>query len=201
MIGPGAESIVWHAGVVPDETATMLRAIPSLIGSPPPLDLAELPPTPEELFLQWLAIARDAGVAEPLAMTLATVDADGLPDARLLILKDVGPEGWAFASERSSEKGRQLAAAPAAALSFWWQPQMRAVRVRGSVVEAPAGESAADLARRPADVRATLADGEWVLWRVVPDHVEFWQGSPDRRHLRLAYDRHGSEWTIARPPR
>lgn len=75
------------------DTASMLRAIPSLTGTPPPLDLAELPPTPEELFLQWLSIALEAGVAEPLAMTLATVDADGMPDARVLILKDVGPEG------------------------------------------------------------------------------------------------------------
>ena len=181
------------------DTAAMLRAVPSLVGSPPPLDLAELPPTPEELFLQWLSMALDAGIAEPLAMTVATVDASGLPDARVLILKDVGPEGWAFASERSSEKGQQLAAAPAAALSFWWQPQMRAVRVRGAVVEAEPEESAADLARRPAEVRATLPDGEWVLWRVVPDHVEFWQGSPDRRHLRLAYDRAGDGWKIVRP--
>jgi pyridoxamine 5'-phosphate oxidase len=76
---------------------------------------------------------------------------------------------------------------------------MRAVRVRGAVVEAEPEESAADLARRPAEVRATLPDGEWVLWRVVPDHVEFWQGSPDRRHLRLAYDRAGDGWKIARP--
>jgi pyridoxamine 5'-phosphate oxidase len=181
------------------DTAAMLRAVPSLIGTPPPLELAELPPTPEELFLQWLSIALDAGVAEPLAMTVATVDAHGLPDARVLILKDVGPEGWAFASERSSEKGRQLSAVPAAALSFWWQPQMRAVRVRGAVVEAEPEESAADLARRPAAVRASLEPGEWVLWRVVPDHVEFWQGSPDRRHQRLTYDLADDRWTIGRP--
>ncbi|MCP2635847.1 pyridoxamine 5'-phosphate oxidase family protein [Microbacterium sp. HD4P20] len=185
---------------MPSDTAAMLRGVPSLTGSPPPLDLTRLPPSPEELFLQWLSVALDDGVAEPLAMTLATVNANGMPDARLLILKDVGPAGWAFASERSSEKGRQLAAVPAAALSFWWQPQLRAVRVRGRVVEASPDESAADLARRPSAVRTSLDPGDWVLWRVVPDHVEFWQGSPDRRHVRLAYDRDDDGWTIARPP-
>lgn len=181
------------------DTAEMLRSVPSLVGTPPHLDLQELPSNPEELFLQWLATALEAGVAEPLAMALATVDANGAPDARVLILKDVGAEGWAFASERSSEKGRQLAAAPAAALSFWWQPQMRAVRVRGRVVEAHPDESAADLARRPAAVRDAMDPDEWVLWRVVPDHVEFWQGSTDRRHARLTYRRAGTEWGIERP--
>lgn len=78
---------------------------------------------------------------------------------------------------------------------------MRAIRVRGRVVEADPEESAADLARRPAAVRASLDPGDWVLWRVVPDHVEFWQGSPDRRHRRLAYDRDATGWRILRPPR
>ncbi len=131
-----------------DDFARWLRALPSLTGSAPPLDLDALPDDPDDLFRTLITEAVDAGVPEPHAATLATVDADGLPDARTLILKDVGPRGWAFAGTRSSAKGAQLAASPAAALAFWWQPIVRAVRVRGSVEEATAEESAADLAAR-----------------------------------------------------
>ena len=87
------------------------------------------------LSLTWLDDALAAGVAEPHAMTLSTVDAEGRPDARTLILKEVDRLGWAFASTRSSAKGRQLAMHPAAAPSFWWPARVRAVRVRGPVVQ------------------------------------------------------------------
>ncbi|OUE19788.1 Pyridoxine/pyridoxamine 5'-phosphate oxidase [Clavibacter michiganensis] len=178
-----------------DDFARWLRAQPSLTGSAPPLDLDAIPDDPDDLFRAWITAAADAGVPEPHAATLATVDADGLPDARTLILKDVSPRGWAFASTRSSAKGAQLAAAPVAALAFWWQPIVRAVRVRGSVEEATAEESAADLAARSAAARADVDPGDWALWRIRPVHVEFWQGSPDRRHARILYDRTGETWT------
>ncbi|OUE18803.1 Pyridoxine/pyridoxamine 5'-phosphate oxidase [Clavibacter michiganensis subsp. michiganensis] len=132
-----------------DDFARWLRAQPSLTGSAPALDTADLPDDPDDLFRAWITAAADAGVPEPHAATLATADADGLPDARTLILKDVSPRGWAFASTRSSAKGAQLAANRAAALAFWWQPIVWAVRVRGSVEEATAEESAADLAAFP----------------------------------------------------
>ncbi|MEW5014538.1 pyridoxamine 5'-phosphate oxidase family protein [Clavibacter michiganensis subsp. michiganensis] len=178
-----------------DDFARWLRAQPSLTGSAPALDTADLPDDPDDLFRAWITAAADAGVPEPHAATLATVDADGLPDARTLILKDVSSRGWAFAGTRSSAKGAQLAASPAAALAFWWQPIVRAVRVRGSVEEATAEESAADLAARSAAARADVDPGGWVLWRIRPVHVEFWQGSPDRRHARILFDRVGETWT------
>ncbi|PPF85932.1 pyridoxamine 5'-phosphate oxidase [Clavibacter michiganensis] len=178
-----------------DDFARWLRAQPSLTGSAPALDTADLPDDPDDLFRAWITAAADAGVPEPHAATFATVDADGLPDARTLILKDVSSRGWAFASTRSSAKGAQLAANRAAALAFWWQPIVRAVRVRGSVEEATAEESAADLAARSAAARADVDPGDWVLWRIRPVHVEFWQGSPDRRHARILFDRVGETWT------
>lgn len=176
-------------------TADRLRALPSLIGSAPPLDMAALPRDPVTLFETWLSEAIELGVAEPLAATLATLDVDGLPDARTLILKGVDDRGWAFAGPRSSRKAAQLAAHPAAALNFWWQPLVRAVRVRGHVVEADPHESAADFAARSSAARDGLDPGDWTLWRIVPVRVEFWQGETDRRHSRIVYGAAADRWT------
>lgn len=188
-----------HPILPPSELATWLRALPTLTGVAPPLRLADLPDDPVLLFQDWVRAAAAAGVAEPHAATLATVDADGMPDARTLILKDVDARGWAFAGARSSRKAAQLDAQPSAALNFWWQPQRRAVRVRGTVHEASAAESAADLAARSASARAGLGPGDWVLWRVVPTRVEFWQGASDRTHTRIVYRRDDGRWRLAAP--
>ncbi|MDQ0613428.1 pyridoxamine 5'-phosphate oxidase [Microbacterium sp. W4I4] len=176
------------------ETRALLRALPTLAGIAPPLDLEAFPDDPVALFLDWLDIARQAGAAEPHAMTLSTVDADGVPDARVLVLKDVDERGWAFASTRSSVKGGQLGDEPHAALTFWWQPVVRSVRIRGRVVEASGDESLADLHARSAAAQDGVEAGDWRLWRVVPDRVEFWQGAPDRRHTRIVFTRRQGGW-------
>jgi pyridoxamine 5'-phosphate oxidase len=186
-----------HDAPVPEAVSLTewLRGRPALTGVAPDWDLDALPTDPTVLFEEWIRGADAAGVPEPHTTTLATVDADGVPDARTLIVKRVDEEGWAIASTRSSRKGAQLADVPAAALNFWWQPQVRAVRVRGTVVEATPEESAADLAARSAAARADVADGDWVLWRIVPTRIEFWQGSRDRRHTRVVYERTDAGWT------
>lgn len=176
------------------ETRRRLAGIRALTGTPPALNLDGLPPDPVALFWSWLAEAVDAGVAEARTVALATADEHGVPDVRMLILKDVDDRGWAFASTASSRKGRHLAANPAAAMNFWWQPLARAVRVRGQVKEAPLGESAADLAARSPEAQASVSEGDWRLWRLVPGRVEFWQGSPDRRHLRIVYTPADAGW-------
>lgn len=172
-----------------------LSGIPALTGTPEPLDVDALPAGPVEMFLRWLDEAVKADVPEPRSVTLSTVDADGLPDARVLVLRDLGERGWAFGSTRSSRKGDQLASNPAAALSFWWQPQMRAVRLRGEVIAASREESDADLARRHPDARARIADGDWQVWWLLPERVEFWQGAQDRDHARIVYTRSGERWS------
>ncbi|KJL19697.1 Pyridoxine/pyridoxamine 5'-phosphate oxidase [Microbacterium oxydans] len=178
------------------DTGSWLRAQPALTGVAPSIDLSELPVDPVPLFLDWIRHAAAVGVAEPHAATLATVDGDGIPDARTLILKNVDERGWAFAGARSSRKGSQLASAPAGALNFWWQPLVRAVRVRGRVQEAGESESAADLAGRSAVARAGIAPGDWALWRLVPTRVEFWQGAADRDHTRIVYRRTEAAWDL-----
>lgn len=129
----------------------LLRGTEVFSGELPTFDPTGLPADPHELFSEWLLAAVRDGVREPHAMTLSTVDAAGDPDARVLILKNVSPQGWEFASDAGGRKGRQLAAHPVAALTFYWPPLARQVRVRGRVEPAGEADSAADfLARSPA---------------------------------------------------
>ncbi|KAL1410203.1 hypothetical protein Q8F55_004208 [Vanrija albida] len=137
-----------------------LRAIPSITGTAPPFDLATAPDSPRALFLEWLQAAISAGVPEPLAATLSTVTPEGWPDARILILKDVTSSGaFEIATGAESAKGRQLAANPRAALSFYWVSLARAVRIRGTAVRASAEESATDFATRGVEARALALVG------------------------------------------
>jgi pyridoxamine 5'-phosphate oxidase len=73
---------------------------------------------------------------------------------------------------------------------------VRAVRVQGAVQEASRAESDADLAARSASARDGIEPGDWVLWRIVPTRVEFWQGSPDRRHTRIVYVAETGGWSL-----
>ena len=127
----------------------LLRGLPVFDRPLPAFDTESVPDEPSALFLWWLHAAIDAGVSEPHAMTLSTVDDEGRPDGRVLILKDVGPAGWEFATATSSAKGSQLAVVPHAALSFHWREQARQVRVRGAVAEADPSVSAADFLAKP----------------------------------------------------
>lgn len=132
----------------------MLRDLKSLPGPYQPFDTAQAPSEPAALFAEWLQAAIDAGVREPHAMTLSTVDADGHPDARVLILKNVDAHGWHFAITRTSPKGRQIAHHPHAALTFYWPVLGRQVRIRGRVRDMGADAHAADFLARPLGSRA-----------------------------------------------
>lgn len=137
-----------------DDLRQTLRGIEVFAGELPEFDPSMAPDTPVELFTEWLLKALSAGVQEPHAMTLATADASGDPTARVLILKDVSPQGWQFASDAGSLKGRDLAARPYAALTFYWAPLARQVRVRGPVVRETPELCAADFLARGAGARA-----------------------------------------------
>ncbi len=133
---------------------TRLRAVPTLTGTPPHFDPEQAPRTPHELFVDWLLTAVDQHVPEPLAATVSTVRADGRPNARVLILKDVTEDGWQFASSSGSQKGSELAGTPYAALTFYWIPLGRQVRILGRVEPAAQDESARDFLSRPVSSRA-----------------------------------------------
>ncbi|WP_307714931.1 pyridoxal 5'-phosphate synthase [Streptomyces sp. V4I23] len=129
--------------------------VPSL----PSFDPDAAPDTPLELFHHWFAEAAAAGQCEPHTMTLATVDDQGRPDLRTLMLHDADARGWHFASHSTSAKGRQLAARPEAALGFYWAAQGRQVRVRGTVTMGTATEGQADLHARSTGALAAALTG------------------------------------------
>ena len=114
----------------------------------PSLRRADLLPDPLEQFAIWFERAL-AEVPLPEAMTLATVDAEGMPDARMVLLKGVGAGGFRFFTNYESAKGRQLDAAPRAAIVVYWRELDRQVRARGRVERLPEAESDAYFASRP----------------------------------------------------
>ena len=87
-------------------------------------------------------------------MVLSTVDAQGAPDARVLILKNLDQRGWHFATTDSGPKGRQIAGNPQVALTFYWPALGRQVRIRGVAARAEAQDCAADFLARPKGAKA-----------------------------------------------
>lgn len=114
-----------------------------------PLREEDLDPDPIRQFEAWFAAAREAGIREPEAMTLATATPDGRPSARMVLLKGYGPEGFTLYTNTESRKGRELAANPRAALVAYWEALGRQVRVEGPVERVPPEESAAYFRSRP----------------------------------------------------
>jgi pyridoxamine 5'-phosphate oxidase len=112
-----------------------MRSTPTLAGPLPGFDPEAADAAPGPLFARWLAYALDDGVPEPHVMTLSTADAGGRPSARVLMLRGVDIEdcGFAFASDAGSRKGRELAANPFAALSWYWPQHGRQIRMAGRV--------------------------------------------------------------------
>jgi pyridoxamine 5'-phosphate oxidase len=104
---------------------------------------------PFALFAEWFAEAVKAEPNDPTAMSLATVDESGLPDVRMVLMKGFDADGFVFYSHIASQKGRQLAAHPKAALLFHWKSLRRQVRIRGPVSPATAAEADAYFATRP----------------------------------------------------
>jgi pyridoxamine 5'-phosphate oxidase len=90
-------------------------------------------PNPFQQFRSWLGDAHAAGIMQPNAMTLSTVDADGHPDARVVLLKGLDDRGLVFYTHRTSRKGEQLENHPHAALTFFWDVLERQVRVQGGI--------------------------------------------------------------------
>ncbi|HID9972675.1 TPA: pyridoxamine 5'-phosphate oxidase [Pseudomonas aeruginosa] len=136
------------------------------------LSEANAPSDPFSLFRQWFddAVKTERLPVEPNAMTLATVDADGYPHCRILLLKGLDERGFTFFTNYESAKGRQLAANPRAAMTFFWPALERQVRIEGSVEKVTPEESDAYYQVRPLGSRL----GAWASpqSRVIADRAE-----------------------------
>jgi len=110
-------------------------------------------PNPLSQFAQWFGEAQNAQVAEPNAMTLATVNAAGQPSARIVLIKEARNDGVVWFTNYQSRKGADLLHNAQAALLFFWQPLERQVRFEGVVERVSAAESDAYYHRRPVNSR------------------------------------------------
>lgn len=118
------------------------------------LDERTVPTAPLPLVQRWLAEAFDRArergdVPEPGALSVATVDADGAPDVRTVLLRDIDAAGPSFMTNLASAKGRQLAHEPRVAVALTWPSMFRAVRMRGTARELSTEESWAYFRARP----------------------------------------------------
>jgi pyridoxamine 5'-phosphate oxidase len=124
---------------------------------------------PIALFQQWFEEARASEPNDPEAMALATVDADGLPDVRMVLLKGFDEKGLVFYTNEESAKGREMAVTPKAAALFHWKSLRRQIRVRGLISPVSEETSDAYFKSRPRDSRI----GAWASQQSRPLESRF----------------------------
>jgi pyridoxamine 5'-phosphate oxidase len=124
---------------------------------------------PFAVFAEWFRAAEVAEPNDPNAMSLATVDADGMPNVRTVLLKGYDDRGFVFYTNYESAKGRELLANPKAALNFHWKSLGRQVRLRGTVAPVSAAEANAYFASRPRGSRI----GAWASQQSRPLESRF----------------------------
>jgi len=124
------------------------KAKPDYYGGPPDENFVR-EGDPFKLFEKWIAEAKDHEINDPNAMSLATVDETGLPNVRVVLLKDADEDGFVFYTNYESAKGQELLGQKKAAICFHWKSLRRQVRARGTVTSVSKAEADAYYASRP----------------------------------------------------
>ena len=159
------------------------------------LDVSTVADEPFTQFRGWFAAATAAAVPSVNAMTLATVNDEGRPSARIVLLKEIDDTGFVFFTNYDSQKGKELEDNSAAALVFYWHPLHRQVRIEGGVEKVSAKESDAYFDSRPLGSRIgaiispqsdVIADRAWLAARydaasselgdIAPSRPRWWGG-------------------------
>jgi pyridoxamine 5'-phosphate oxidase len=146
-----------------------------------PLDDGGITPGPDPfaLFQDWMTEAQASEPNDPNAMALATADADGTPNVRMVLLKGFDASGFVFFSNSQSIKGDELAANPRAAINFHWKSLRRAVRVKGAIAQVSDAEADAYFATRPKDSQigawaspqSRPMEGRWVFEKSIAEYA------------------------------
>ncbi|MGB0766972.1 MAG: pyridoxamine 5'-phosphate oxidase [Phycisphaeraceae bacterium] len=157
----------------------------------PAFDVGDLESHPIDQFNKWFKDAQDADIFEPNAMTLATVDPDGRPDARMVLLKDASDRGFTFFTNLDSTKARQIRDNPEATLVFYWDRLYRQVRIRGSVTWVSRGETRAYWETRP--IKSQLGAIASDQSRTIKDRQQLEDA------FKAALDQHGVDGPIPLP--
>lgn len=155
------------------------------------MDFDSPPADPIALLNQWIEDGRAAGLPNPNAMSLATIDADGKPSSRIVLLKGLDANGAVFFTNRLSRKGQALSAKPRAALLFHWDVLGRQARIEGDAMLVSDAESDAYFATRPRESRI----GAWASKQS--------QLAKDRAELEAAvahYEKKFAGKDVPRPP-
>ena len=193
-----------------------------------PLRRGDLDACPLRQVEIWLEDAVEAGLPAPNAMTLGTVDANGQPSARTVLLKGIRDGGFLFFTNFQSRKGREIEANDSVSLLIPWLPLYRQVSVEGVAEKVSQEESQAyfssrppasrtgawascqsepvnsreelDLAFRRAEAECDLTQlpPHWGGYRVIPERIEFWQGRSKRLHDRILFARSNDGWSLNR---
>jgi pyridoxamine 5'-phosphate oxidase len=144
-------------------------------------DTADADPDPFAQFKTWLEQAIEAEIPEPNAMALATTGSDGMPSVRTVLLKGADSRGLSFFTNYESQKARELAENPRAAVLFLWKELQRQVIVSGQIEKCPHGESEAYFHSRPRGHQI----GAWVSKQssVIPDRT--WMETREREFQEL----------------
>lgn len=187
----------------------------------------QISPNPFQQFGTWFDEAGKGGILEPNAMALSTVDANGRPSSRIVLLKAFSEDGFVFYTNYHSRKGRDIAADDQVALLFFWDKLERQVRIEGKVEKTTANLSEEYFTSRPYESRLSAVVSEqseeipnreyledklialreqetikrpehWGGYIVKPDYFEFWQGRASRLHDRIVYELNHGTWKIKR---
>jgi pyridoxamine 5'-phosphate oxidase len=134
---------------------------------------------PFSLFREWLAEAEKSEPNDANAMALATADAAGQPNVRMVLLKGADARGFVFYSNAESIKGGELAANPRAAVNFHWKSLRKAVRAQGTIVQVTDAEADAYFATRPKDSQigawaspqSRPMEGRWVFEKRIAEYA------------------------------
>jgi pyridoxamine 5'-phosphate oxidase len=155
------------------------------------LNFEDLDESPVQQWHAWYVEAAEAELPEPNAMAIGTIDAEGMPDSRIVLVRGLDDDGLTFFGNYNSAKGQQLNANPVASAVFPWIGLHRQVRVRGTVEMLPRHESDAYFASRP-------RDSQLGAWASPQSEVISGREILNERHTEFAEKFAGVE--VPRPP-